>query len=187
MIRRASQYHTGWQYQWIPDYRVYMWLSPVCSKHIISACRTCFDPIPLPPVSHLTHWVWPPEAEAQLSPATLTWPATRPPVPRYLDPMQHRAGTQPRTLPAVAAGRAPVARTKATWVGTCRAVVWSSLIPNGLKRFCSWNVHASLLLNTLRPRQNGRHFADDTFKRIFMNENVRISIHISLKFVPIGV
>ena len=60
MIRRASQYHIDWQYQWIPDCRVYMWLSPVCSKHIISACRTCFDPIPLPPVSHLTHWIWPP-------------------------------------------------------------------------------------------------------------------------------
>ena len=41
-------------------------------------------------------------------------------------------------------------------------------------------------LNTLRPRQNGRHFPDDTFKRIFMNENVRISIKISLKFVPKG-
>ena len=37
-----------------------------------------------------------------------------------------------------------------------------------------------------RPRQNGRHFADDTFIRIFMNENVRISINISLKFVPKG-
>ena len=39
---------------------------------------------------------------------------------------------------------------------------------------------------TLRPRQNGRHFADDTFKRIFLNENVTISIKISLKFVPKG-
>ena len=36
------------------------------------------------------------------------------------------------------------------------------------------------------PRQNGRHFADDTFKRIFVNENVRILIEISLKFVPKG-
>ena len=41
-------------------------------------------------------------------------------------------------------------------------------------------------LNTLRPRQHGRHFADDTFKRIFLNENVRISIKNSLKFVPKG-
>ena len=41
-------------------------------------------------------------------------------------------------------------------------------------------------LNTLRPRQNGRHFADDSFKHIFLNENVRILIKISLKFVPKG-
>ena len=38
-------------------------------------------------------------------------------------------------------------------------------------------------LNTLRPRQNGRHFADDVFKCIFLNENVWISFKISLKFV----
>ena len=41
-------------------------------------------------------------------------------------------------------------------------------------------------INTLRPRQNGRHFADDIFKRIFLNENIWISIKISLKFVPKG-
>ena len=41
-------------------------------------------------------------------------------------------------------------------------------------------------INTLRPRQNGRHFADDTLKRIFVNENVSLSIKISLKFVPLG-
>ena len=41
-------------------------------------------------------------------------------------------------------------------------------------------------VNTLRPGQNGRHFADDIFKCIFVNENVRIPIKISLKFVPKG-
>ena len=41
-------------------------------------------------------------------------------------------------------------------------------------------------VKTLRPRQNGRHFADDIFKCIFLNENVWISIEISLKFVPKG-
>ena len=41
-------------------------------------------------------------------------------------------------------------------------------------------------LKTLRPRQNGRHFADDTFKLIFVNEKVGISIKMSLKFVPIN-
>ena len=40
--------------------------------------------------------------------------------------------------------------------------------------------------NTLRPRQNGRHFPDDIFKCIFLNENVWISIAVSLKFVPRG-
>ena len=40
--------------------------------------------------------------------------------------------------------------------------------------------------NTLRPRQNGRHFADDILKCIFLNENVWIPIEISLKFVPKG-
>ena len=40
------------------------------------------------------------------------------------------------------------------------------------------------VINTLRPRQNGCLFADDILKRIFPNENVWISIKISLKFVP---
>ena len=40
--------------------------------------------------------------------------------------------------------------------------------------------------STLRPRQNGRRFADDIFKCIFVNENVSISIKNPLKFVPNG-
>ena len=41
-------------------------------------------------------------------------------------------------------------------------------------------------INTLRPRQNDHRFSEDTFKRIFLNENVIISIKISLKFVLKG-
>ena len=41
-------------------------------------------------------------------------------------------------------------------------------------------------VNTLKPRQNGRHFPDDISKWIFLNENVWLSINISLKFVPKG-
>ena len=41
-------------------------------------------------------------------------------------------------------------------------------------------------INPLRPRQNGRHFPDDIFKCIFLNENVWISIKVSLTFVPKG-
>ena len=46
--------------------------------------------------------------------------------------------------------------------------------------------HLSYIVNRLRPRQDGRRFADDTFKRIFLNENVWFSIEVSLKFVPKG-
>ena len=61
-------------------------------------------------------------------------------------------------------------------------------------RLGTWKAGKSLVLgksdgcrlNTLRPRQNGRHFADDIFKYIFLNENIWISIKISLKFVPKG-
>ena len=42
------------------------------------------------------------------------------------------------------------------------------------------------LVNTSRPRQNDRLFADDIFKRIFLNENIRISIQISLMFILNG-
>ena len=45
---------------------------------------------------------------------------------------------------------------------------------------------AAMVFDTLRPRQNVRHFPDDMFKCIFLNENVRISINIPLKFVPKG-
>ena len=44
----------------------------------------------------------------------------------------------------------------------------------------------STLLNTLRLRQNCRHFPDNIFKPIFLNENIWILIKISLKFDPKG-
>ena len=50
--------------------------------------------------------------------------------------------------------------------------------------FCCRSILTSI--NTLRPRQNGRHFADSIFKCIVLNENVWIPIKISLKFVPKG-
>ena len=42
------------------------------------------------------------------------------------------------------------------------------------------------IFNTLRSGQNGRHFTDDIFKCICLNENIWILINISLKFVPKG-
>ena len=56
------------------------------------------------------------------------------------------------------------------------------------KLFSSVNSYTEpyVCFNTLRPRQNGRHFSDDMFKCIFLNENIWIPIEISLKFVPKG-
>ena len=68
---------------------------------------------------------------------------------------------------------------------TCLNIKWSE---NPLKKLLdlletclSWTMGLAL---DLRPRQNGHHFTDNTFKCIFVKENVRISIKISLKFVP---
>ena len=49
-----------------------------------------------------------------------------------------------------------------------------------------WRVIQSQCLNTLRPRQNGRHTPDDVFRCIFLNGNLWIWIKIPLKFVPEG-
>ena len=50
----------------------------------------------------------------------------------------------------------------------------------------TWKGKFTVTLNTLRPRRNEQHFADDIFKGIFFKENVWISIIVSLKFVPKG-
>ena len=41
-------------------------------------------------------------------------------------------------------------------------------------------------LDSSPPEQNGRHFADDFFRCIFVNENFCILINSSLNFVPKG-
>ena len=41
-------------------------------------------------------------------------------------------------------------------------------------------------VNTSRPRQNGRHFAESIFKCIFLNEDVWFPVKISVKFIPKG-
>ena len=46
---------------------------------------------------------------------------------------------------------------------------------------CIWVIVA---VNTLRPRQNGRHFTDDIFKGIFLNEVVWILLKISRGIFP---
>ena len=73
-----------------------------------------------------------------------------------------------------------------TWVQwNTLVLIWGMSPWQPLLWLQSW--HPVLyVMNTLRPRQNGRHFADNIFKCIFLNENVSFSIKISPKFVPKG-
>ena len=73
-------------------------------------------------------------------------------------------------------------------VALCVLMTWgfSTMVSVAHVLSSSQCVSTCLCVNTLRPRQQGRRFADDTFKLVFSNENVRISIKISLKFVPKG-
>ena len=66
-----------------------------------------------------------------------------------------------------------------------RVHVCHAYLCNG-KYVLTENVPFEGKLNTSRPRHGGRHFADDIFEGIFLNENVWIPIKISLKFVPKG-
>ena len=54
------------------------------------------------------------------------------------------------------------------------------------RKWLSVACHNGQCMATLRPRQNGRHFADDIYKCISLNENVWIQNNISLKFVRKG-
>ena len=66
---------------------------------------------------------------------------------------------------------------------------WVNMLHKGtsrrIKTSATWAV-TTCPFNTLRPRQNGCHFADDIFSCIFVNENIWVPIKISLKFVPKG-
>ena len=57
---------------------------------------------------------------------------------------------------------------------------WRDMV-SAISQFKGWYIAK---LNTLRLKQNGRHFADNIFECIFMNENLWISLKTSLKFVP---
>ena len=66
-------------------------------------------------------------------------------------------------------------------MGDQRSVYCQSILTTKI-----WGITMCNKINTLRPRQNGCHFADDILKCIFLNENVWIPIKISLKSAPKG-
>ena len=51
---------------------------------------------------------------------------------------------------------------------------------------CNCHDHSQFWFNTYRPRRSRRRFADDIFQWIYLNENLWISIDISLKCVLKG-
>ena len=51
------------------------------------------------------------------------------------------------------------------------------------QRTASMAWFVSFAINTLMPKQYGRHFADSIFKCVFLNENVFILIKVSMTFV----
>ena len=65
-------------------------------------------------------------------------------------------------------------------------LLWDRAVIHKEHHVCVCKLLCFRKLNTLRPRRNEQHLADDIFKHIFFNENVWISIKISLKFVPKG-
>ena len=85
-------------------------------------------------------------------------------------------------------------RWKTAYTEWCNGVSWHLCFLHLCNKWANINtghhqtrlLHTAHSFNSLRPRQNGRHFADDVFKWIFLNENVLISIKMSLKFVPRG-
>ena len=72
------------------------------------------------------------------------------------------------------------------YVSLQHEILWGRVDKVGSNPWLGTCCNITFDVNSLRPRPNRRHFADDILKRIFLNENVRISIEISLKFVPRG-
>ena len=76
----------------------------------------------------------------------------------------------------------------------CKAMIsytwYQCLMTLWVLRLLMWhNIYSPemhTIFNSSPAGQNGRHFADDIFRCIFLNETFCILIEISLKFVPKG-
>ena len=79
-----------------------------------------------------------------------------------------------------------VAQPLANWEGMLENYHSQTANSTGISVSNTNTCRYGIFVNTLRPRWNGHHFADDIFKCIYMNEIFFISISTSLKFVPKG-
>ena len=68
-------------------------------------------------------------------------------------------------------------------IGNRRLFFFFFCIPSKYMYMFRTAILAQLPMNTLKLRQNGRHFPNDIFEHILFNENVGISIKMSLKCV----
>ena len=90
-----------------------------------------------------------------------------------------------------------IPHTKSQLRGKCFHLMTSSWrdVNLGLTKCIAYNLHSHLMkfntvqiiINTMSPGQNGRHFSDDIFKCTFLNQNASCWIKVSLKFFLIRV
>ena len=71
-------------------------------------------------------------------------------------------------------------------MGWCRQATSHYLSQCWLSCLSPYGVVRPQWVNTMKPEQNGHHFADDILKCILLNENAWLLIKIWLKFVPKG-
>ena len=71
-------------------------------------------------------------------------------------------------------------------VGATQSINLSIACSNACSGYQQHHKSSKHRINSSSARQNGRHFADDIFRCIFVNDNVGILNKTSLKFVPEG-
>ena len=107
-----------------------------------------------------------------------------------------KLGGGPISCGAVFAPAPPLIRDRAC-VNTCNDLCWSQFSTRPHPRMCERTFSCGLFYYRNKPKswckfnfsptgQNGRHFAENTLKCIFINLKFCILIPISLKFVPKG-
>ena len=114
--------------------------------------------------------------------------STSPVTSRAVSPTAFSFQWMRKAVPCVTSSYTPLISVGINFLS--RPLSLRPLIPNKAHPFSLKNIRIMQqwwppsLVNTFRPRQNGRRFPDDIFKCIFLNENIWILIKISLKFVP---
>ena len=122
-------------------------------------------------ISHLLSWIWVPLQCGSFITLSMS--------PEFLEETPHSPPSRASYGVSPVSSEWDVCSTFAICSMILKSTVrqwWKRTLLIGLE----WNKY----LNTLRPRQNGRHFPDNSFQCIFLNENIWTLIKIWLKFIP---